>query len=107
MSREMSFTEGVSALLETYENCLKLLKAFKRQRDDEGNSGGSSSRKTTKADKQQSLLKHSLKGDRKKVERAYASRLEVAGRAFEKGDREQTPLPLFSQPTLPIKPTVV
>ncbi|ROV87518.1 hypothetical protein VSDG_09921 [Cytospora chrysosperma] len=76
----MEFGAGVAALLETYDNCLKLLRAFKRQNKEDG------SYKVTKASKQQALLKHSLKSDRKKVERAYASRLSVAGRSFERGD---------------------
>lgn len=76
----MEFGAGVAALLETYDNCLKLLRAFKRQNKEDG------SYKVTKASKQQALLKHSLKSDRNKVERAYASRLSVAGRSFERGD---------------------
>lgn len=79
----MDFGAGVSALLETYDNCLKLLKAFKRQNKEDG------SYKVTKASKQQALLKHSLKADRNKVERAYSSRLSVAGSAFAKGDCKQ------------------
>lgn len=82
----MGFSESVSALLETYDNCLKLLKAFKRQREIEDNGSTSNSRKATKASKQHALLKHSIKGDRKKVERAYSSRLDVAGSVFAKGD---------------------
>lgn len=81
--KRMEFGAGVAALLETYDNCLKLLRAFKRQNKEDG------SYKVTKASKQQALLKHSLKSDRKKVERAYASRLSVAGRSFERGDRKQ------------------
>lgn len=89
MSKEMGFGESVSALLKTYDNCLKLLKAFKRQREDEDHGGRSSSREVAKANKQQSLLKHSLKADRKKVESAYLSRLTAAGSVFEKGDRKR------------------
>ncbi|KUI71655.1 hypothetical protein VM1G_06652 [Cytospora mali] len=77
----MAFGASVSALLETYDNCLSLLKAFKQR-----NQYNNASRKLSKASKQQALLKHSLKADRKKVERAYTSRLSVAGSSFEKGD---------------------
>ena len=83
----MGFSASVSALLETYDNCLALLKAFKRRDQD---SGG---RKVSKANKQQALLKHSLKTDRKKVERAYSLRLSEAGSSFEKGDCKNTPSP--------------
>lgn len=76
----MAFGASVSALLETYDNCLSLLKAFKRQRKPDG------SRKVSKASEQQALLKRSLKADRGKVEKAYSSRLSESGSGFEKGD---------------------
>ncbi|ROW15421.1 hypothetical protein VPNG_02301 [Cytospora leucostoma] len=76
----MDFGTSVSALLETFDNCISLLKAFKRPNKDNG------SRKVHRSSNQQSLLRHSLKTDRKKVERAYSSRLSEAGSSFEKGD---------------------
>lgn len=81
----MGFGENVSALLETYDNCLSLLKAFKRQKKQDGG------RRASRANEQQALLKHSLKTDRRKVERAYSSRLSEAGGRFEQGDCEETP----------------
>lgn len=72
----MSFGANVVALLETYENCLSLLKAFKRRNKDHGN---------VTSDKQ-SLLRRRLKADRAKVERAYSSRLSQSGSRLEKGD---------------------
>ncbi|KAK7749872.1 hypothetical protein SLS53_000454 [Cytospora paraplurivora] len=76
----MDFGTSVSALLETFDNCISLLKAFRRPSKDNG------SRKVHRSSNQQSLLRHSLKTDRKKVERAYSSRLSEAGSSFEKGD---------------------
>ncbi|KAF3760237.1 hypothetical protein M406DRAFT_243343, partial [Cryphonectria parasitica EP155] len=76
----MGFDESVSALLLTYDNCLALLKAFKRQKKQDG------SRKTTKTSERQALLRRSLRTDRRKVESAYSSRVSVAGSRFEKGD---------------------
>lgn len=76
----MGLGTSVSSLLETYDNCIKLLKAFKRRNKQD------SSRKATKPSDQQALLKRSLKTDRKKVERAYSSRISEAGDRFEKGD---------------------
>lgn len=78
--RKMDFGTSVSALLETFDNCIALLKAFKRSKKDNG------SRKVHRSSNQQSLLRHSLKTDRKKVERAYSARLSEAGSSFEKGD---------------------
>ncbi|KAL1851409.1 hypothetical protein Daus18300_012520 [Diaporthe australafricana] len=78
----MGFGTSVSSLLETYDNCISLLKVFKRRDKQDGN------RKVAKASDQQALLKQSLKTDRKRVERAYSSRLSEAGGRFEKGDRK-------------------
>ncbi|KAG8158924.1 hypothetical protein KVR01_011367 [Diaporthe batatas] len=77
----MGLGTSVSSLLETYDNCISLLKAFKRRDKQDG-----SSRKGTKSSDQQALLKRSLKTDRKKVERAYSSRVSASGDRFEKGD---------------------
>ncbi|POS75769.1 hypothetical protein DHEL01_v205837 [Diaporthe helianthi] len=76
----MGLGTSVSSLLETYDNCISLLKAFKRRDKQDG------SRKGTKPSDQQALLKRSLKTDRKKVERAYSSRVSASGDRFEKGD---------------------
>ena len=72
----MALGDSVAALLETYSNCLKLLKAFNR-----GNAGNDSLGESQ-------LLRSSIKSDRAKVRRAYSSRRSVAGKSFEKGDRE-------------------
>lgn len=82
----MGLAENVSALLETYDNCVSLLKAFKKQKKQD------TSRKASKADERQAVLRHSLKADRKKVDRAYASRVSEAGALFEKGDSKSAPL---------------
>ena len=71
----MGFGESVTALLETYSNCLSLLKAFKRRVGD-----------SDKRSDQQSLLRKSLKADRNRVSRAYSSRLSESGSRLEKGD---------------------
>lgn len=78
----MGFGTSVSSLLETYDNCISLLKAFKRRDKGDG------SRRTAKSSDQQALLKHSLKTDRKRVERAYSSRISESGDRFEKGDKK-------------------
>lgn len=78
----MGFGDSVSALLDTYNNCLSLLKAFSRKNSQDA------SRRASEGDDQQALLRHSLKTDRKKVKRAYSSRVSQAGSRFEKGDCE-------------------
>lgn len=80
----MGLAANVSALLETYDNCVSLLKAFKKQKKQDGG------RKASKADQTQTLLRHSLRADRKKVDKAYASRVSEAGSLFEKGDSKMT-----------------
>ncbi|KAK3326500.1 hypothetical protein B0H66DRAFT_600618 [Apodospora peruviana] len=72
----MAFGNSVSALLETYSNCLALLKAFKHH---DGNS-------ILGADGQKARLRKSLKADRKLVERTYSAKLSQAGSRLEKGD---------------------
>lgn len=84
----MGLGERVSALLETYDNCLSLLKAFKRSTTKDGKKT-SSSRKAAKTSEQQALLRHSLRTDRKKVERAYSSKVSESGSEFAKGDCKQ------------------
>lgn len=80
----MGFGERVSALLETYDNCLALLKAFKRNTD--SRDGRKTSRKAAKTSEQQALLRHSLRTDKRKVERAYSSRVSESGSDFARGD---------------------
>lgn len=82
--RTMGLADNVSALLETYDNCVCLLKAFKRQKKQDGG------RRTSRASDQQALLKHSLKTDRRKVERAWSSRRSESGGRFEQGDCKNT-----------------
>ena len=72
----MGFGDSVAALLETYANCLKLLKAFNDGKGD----GDSLS--------EGQLLRSSIKSDRAKVRRAYSTQRSVAGSRFEKGDRK-------------------
>ncbi len=72
----MGFSESVTALLDTYSNCLELLKAFSRR----GRSGHSTSN--------EAVLRRSIRSDRAKVRRAYSSRLSETGSRFEKGDGE-------------------
>lgn len=81
----MGFGDNVSALLETYDNCVSLLKAFKLQKKQYGD------RRASRASEQEALLKRSLKADRKKVDRAYSTHLSEAGGRFEQGDCEETP----------------
>lgn len=78
----MAFDESVTALLKTYDNCLSLLKAFKRQKRHDGSGRKINSR----ASEKQALLKRSLRANREKVGRAYSLRVSEAGSQFEKGD---------------------
>lgn len=80
---KMGLAENVSALLETYDNCVSLLKAFKKQKKQDP------CHRPSKADEKQALLRRSLRADRKKVDRAYASRVNEAGSLFEKGDSKR------------------
>ncbi|KAH8887455.1 hypothetical protein GQ53DRAFT_809130 [Thozetella sp. PMI_491] len=73
----MGFGTSVAALLDTYSQCLNLLKIFKRKnertsRDEDGD--------------RQSLLRRSLRSDRAKIERSYSSRLSERGAKLAKGD---------------------
>lgn len=91
----MGFGERVSALLETYDNCLSLLKAFKRSTSSKD--GKKTSRKLARTREQQALLKHSLRTDRRKVERAYSSRVSESGSEFVKGDCKKKLLILYEE----------
>ncbi|KAK3359252.1 hypothetical protein B0T25DRAFT_600243 [Lasiosphaeria hispida] len=75
----MAFGESITALLETYSNCLSLLKALRHR-------AGSDA--ATSEDQHASLRK-SLKSDRAQVDRAYTSRLSEAGSRLEKGDEDK------------------
>ncbi|KAM7201506.1 hypothetical protein V8F33_003330 [Rhypophila sp. PSN 637] len=72
----MGFGNSINTLLETYSNCIRLLKAFKHH---DGNS-------TLGADDQKAQLRKSLKTDRKIVASTYSEKLSEAGKRFEKGD---------------------
>ncbi|KAK0728264.1 hypothetical protein B0T26DRAFT_165905 [Lasiosphaeria miniovina] len=72
----MGFGDSVAALLETYSNCLSLLKAFKRK-------GGN---QLIEAEDHRAHLRKSLKSDRALVERAYSTRLSRSGSRLSKGD---------------------
>jgi hypothetical protein len=73
----MSFGDGIRALLDTYANCVSLLKAFGRGREEEG---------AVDVQHRRSRLRKLLKTDRSLVERAYSSRLSESGSRFRKGD---------------------
>ncbi|KAB5545696.1 hypothetical protein GE09DRAFT_1224651 [Coniochaeta sp. 2T2.1] len=75
----MAFGSSIDTLLEVYANCISLLNAFKRR------SEGSTSRKDEQ-DSKQVQLRHSLKSDRARVQRAYSSAVSGAGSRFERGD---------------------
>ncbi|KAK0635438.1 hypothetical protein B0T17DRAFT_485601 [Bombardia bombarda] len=72
----MAFSSSITTLLETYSNCLSLLRAFKCH--------GRNS--VLGPEEQRARLRKSLKSDRALVERAYSARLSEAGSRFEKGD---------------------
>ncbi|KAK0626660.1 hypothetical protein B0T14DRAFT_562548 [Immersiella caudata] len=73
----MGFGDSITALLETYSNCVSLLKSLRHPKS--GSDGAA-------PDKQQVTLLKSLKKDRDLVERAYSSRLSESGGRFKKGD---------------------
>jgi hypothetical protein len=75
----MAFGDNIKALLDTYANCISLLKAFGRSREDHG---------TVNAQHEHSRLRKALKSDRSLVERAYSSKLSETGSRLKKGDGE-------------------
>lgn len=77
----MSFGDSINALLDTYANCISLLKAFRHSARESGSSG---------APNQQANLRKSLKSDRSLVERAYSSKLSESGSRFRKGDGKRS-----------------
>jgi len=80
----MAFGDSINALLETYSNCISLLKAFKHKNDN--NNGSGSNNRNNKTGLQKAQLRRSLRSDRSLVESAYSSRLSKSGSRFEKGD---------------------
>ncbi|KAK4241223.1 hypothetical protein C8A03DRAFT_12488 [Achaetomium macrosporum] len=75
----MTFGDGIKALLDTYANCISLLKTFRRGRDE-------SAVGSVGAQQQHSHLRKCLKSDRSLVERAYSSRVSESGKRFKRGD---------------------
>jgi len=73
----MGFGDSVTALLETYSNCVSLLKSLKRPKS--GKDG-------PEPDQQQVTLLKSLKKDRDLVQRTYSSRLSESGGRLRRGD---------------------
>ncbi|KAH6850830.1 hypothetical protein B0I37DRAFT_122629 [Chaetomium sp. MPI-CAGE-AT-0009] len=73
----MSFGDSIKSLLDTYANCISLLKAFGRGRDEDDSVNSQNPR---------SHLRKSLKADRSSIKRAYSSKLSVSGDRLRKGD---------------------
>ncbi|KAK4168959.1 hypothetical protein QBC43DRAFT_200445 [Cladorrhinum sp. PSN259] len=73
----MAFGRSITDLLETYSNCISLLRAFRHRR--EGSETGGSQDKQVR-------LRKSLKSDRALVERAYSLKVSESGSRFRKGD---------------------
>ncbi|KAJ4320000.1 hypothetical protein N0V84_006078 [Fusarium piperis] len=69
-----NFGATVASLLDTYTECLSLLKRFRSNREE------------TAASETRSALSSSLRSDRARIRRAYSSRLSQNGARFEKGD---------------------
>ena len=72
---DMAFAKSIFALLDTYANCISLLKAFKHRREETSSDGT-----------QHARLRKSLRSDRSLVERAYSSKLSESGSRLKKGD---------------------
>ncbi|KAK0742287.1 hypothetical protein B0T21DRAFT_282757 [Apiosordaria backusii] len=79
-----AFGKSIHALLDTYSNCISLLKAF-RHRDNEPSTSSPPENALCPQDKQADL-RESLKTDRALVEKAYSSRVRESGNRFRKGD---------------------
>lgn len=73
----MGFGDSVKTLLETYSNCVSLLKSLKRPKS--GKDG-------PEPDHQQVTLLKSLRKDRDLVEQTYSSRLSESGGRLRRGD---------------------
>ncbi|AEO62798.1 uncharacterized protein THITE_2107408 [Thermothielavioides terrestris NRRL 8126] len=73
----MAFSDSIRALLDTYANCISLLKSFRLGRNETDTVG---------IPHQHSHLRKSLRSDRSLIERAYSSRLSALGKRFKIGD---------------------
>ncbi|KAL2019978.1 hypothetical protein VTK56DRAFT_8978 [Thermocarpiscus australiensis] len=73
----MTFDDSIAALLDTYANCISLLRAFKHGRREST---------TTATQHQHAHLRETLKSDRALVERTYTSTLSESGTRLKKGD---------------------
>ncbi|KAK6064379.1 signal recognition particle subunit SRP72 [Seiridium cupressi] len=73
-----SFGDSISALVETYTKCLRLLKAFK--------SGSSDTQSIDPSSAEVQSLRSSIRSDRAQVRKAYSLRLSKVGKRLEKGD---------------------
>jgi hypothetical protein len=78
----MSFGDGIRSLLDTYANCISLIKAFGRGREEIQENG------PVITQNERSRLRKSLRSDRSLVERTYSSRLSESGSRLSKGDGE-------------------
>lgn len=83
-----NFGATVASLLDTYTDCLSLLKRFRSNRNEAA------------ASETRSTLSSSLRSDRARIRRAYSSRLSQNGARFEKGDGESC-LCIFVKPHEP------
>jgi len=80
----MAFGASVRALLDTYANCVSLLKAFGRSGREDPDSGAV----VDLRQRDHSRLRKSLKSDRSLVKRAYSSKVSESGSRFKQGDGE-------------------
>ena len=80
----MAFGASIRALLDTYANCVSLLKAFGRSSRDDPDGGA----EVDPRQRDHSRLRKSLKSDRSLVKRAYSSKLSEWGSRFKEGDGE-------------------
>jgi hypothetical protein len=78
----MSFGNGIRSLLDTYANCISLIKAFGRGREEIQENG------PVITQNERSRLRKSLRSDRSLVERTYSSRLSKSGSRLSQGDGE-------------------
>ncbi|KAK3297566.1 uncharacterized protein B0H64DRAFT_127171 [Chaetomium fimeti] len=73
----MSFGDSIKSLLDTYANCISLLKAFGHGREEDG---------SVDSEHRRSHLRKSIKADRSSIKHAYSSRLSTTGDRLRKGD---------------------
>ena len=83
-----TFADSVSALLTTYDNCLELLKSFKKR--SKTTPGGEPDPHAAVVTAAQSRLKRSIRSDRSRVSHVYHSRLSRTGSLLERGDSESS-----------------